>query len=268
MHNNVCVQKRKGELAERERAEMERMQQELEDARQIQQSLLPEGPPQIAGFEIANTYLPAKEVSGDFHDYLSLGQNLGIVLADVTGKSVKAAIVAAMTNGMLHSEVKERADMWTSPGGTLAELNTGLCPRLMRSMFTAMSLSILQPGENCLIFSNAGMSYPIVKRGDQVWELEVSGLPLGLTGTAEYQDVSLDLEEGDFVIFYSDGVTEAANEVGEMYHTERLLGLIQHADPGLSAQDMVDLIVRDVTEFIGSEEASDDITIVVLRCEG
>ena len=80
--------------------------------------------------------------------------------------------------------------------------------------------------------------------------------------------LSVDLEDGDFVIFYSDGVIEAEDEAGNMYQTERLIELIQQADPGLSAQDMVDLIVRDVTEFIGSEEASDDITIVVLRCEG
>ncbi len=89
-------------------------------------------------------------------------------------------------------------------------------------------------------------------------------MPLGIIGEAEYQDLSFDLE-GKFVIFYSDGVIEAENKAEEMYQTERLLDLIQQADPALSAQEMVELIVKDVTAFTGGEEASDDITIVVLR---
>ncbi len=108
---NHQIAQLRGELAERERAEMERMQQELGNARQIQQSLLPKEPPQIQGFEIAGTSLPAREVSGDFYDYLPLGKNTGIALADVTGKSVKAAMIAAMADGILHTAVRERSDI-------------------------------------------------------------------------------------------------------------------------------------------------------------
>ena len=107
----------------------------------------------------------------------------------------------------------------------------------------------------------------MVKRWDEVWELEVNGMPLGLMDDAEYEDLSIDLEEGDFIVFCSDGVIEAENEAGEMYQTERLLEAIKRADSGLSAQKMVELVVRDVTTFVGDEEASDDITIVVLRRE-
>jgi sigma-B regulation protein RsbU (phosphoserine phosphatase) len=254
-------------IHQQELAELERVHRELEDARQIQQSLLPEQPPLIEGFEIAGASLPAREVSGDFYDYLAMGENTGIALADVTGKSVKAAMIAAMANGMLHAEVRERVDVWDSPGMILRQLNTGLGPRLSRGMFTAMSLGVLQMADKRLLFSNAGMMYPVVKRGERVWELKVNGVPLGLMEGAEYQDLSLDLKRGDLVIFYSDGIIEAENEAGEMYQTERLLELMQRADPGLSAQDMVDLIVRDVTGFVGEEESSDDITVVVLRCE-
>jgi hypothetical protein len=151
---NHQIAQLKGELAERERAEMERMQQELEDARQIQQSLLPKGPPQVAGYEIAGTSLPAREVSGDFHSYLSLEDNVAVVLADVTGKSVKAAMVAALADGILHTAVRERRDVWSSPGIILREVNTGLQPRLIRGMFTAMSLGILQTEQKRLLFSN------------------------------------------------------------------------------------------------------------------
>ena len=119
-----------------------------------------------------------------------------------------------------------------------------------------------------LVFSNAGMPYPIVKRGKEARELEAVGMPLGLMEGAEYNELSTDLDSGDFVVFYSDGVIEAMDETGEMYQTERLLELIQQADPGISAQEIVDLIVKGVGAFVGEEEMSDDITIVVLRCRG
>jgi sigma-B regulation protein RsbU (phosphoserine phosphatase) len=212
------------------------------------------------------TSLPAKEVGGDFYDYLLLGEDVGIVLADVTGKSVKAAMVAAMANGMLHAEVKGQKDLWNSPRMILHELNIELRPRLIHTMFAAMSLAILQAEEKRLLFSNAGMPYPVVKRGKEVWELEVSGLPVGITDGAEYEELSVDLEAGDFVVFYSDGVIEATDKIEEMYQTERLLEALQQADSDLSAQEMVDCILQDVTAFIGDVEPSDDITVVVLRC--
>ena len=266
----------KRELEERirqqERAEMERIYRELEDARQIQQSLLPKEPPQIEGFEIAAISIPAREVGGDFYDYLSLGESVGIVLADISGKSVRAAMVAAMANGMLHTEVKGQREIWGSPKMILRELNIALGSRLIREMFTAMSLGILQPGESHLLFSNAGLPYPIMKRGKKIWELEVNGLPLGIIDSAEYADLeytelSVDLEAGDFVVFYSDGVSEAASKTEEMYGTGRLLEVVQKADSDLSAQGMVDWIIRDVTGFAEDVDPSDDIALVVLRCD-
>ena len=255
-------------LRQQERAEMERVHRELEDARQIQQSLLPKEPPQIEGFEIAGASVPAKEVSGDFYDYLSLGDNVGIVLADVVGKSVKAAMVAAMANGMLHAEVRGQRAIWGSPSVILYELNTALRPRLIQPMFTAMSLSIFEAGGKHFHFSNAGLPYPIVKRGEKVWELEVKGLPLGIIDDAEYTELSVDLEAGDFVVLYSDGIIEATNEIDQMYQTERLLEVLQQADLRLSAQEMSNLILQDVAAFVGDVEQGDDITLVVVRCDG
>jgi len=255
------------QLRQKEHAEMERVQRDLEDARRIQQSLLPKNPPQIEGFEIAGTSVSAKEVGGDFYDYLSLGDNFGIVLSDVSGKSVKAALVAAMANGMLHAEVSGQNAIWGSPKVILRELNLGLRPRLIQPMFTAMSLSIFETGGKRFYFSNAGLPYPIVKRGEKVWELEVNGLPLGVLDDAEYTELSVDLESGDFVVFYSDGITEATNKTEEMYQTERLLKVLQQTDRGLSAQEMADRILQDVAVFVGDVEQHDDITLVVVRCE-
>jgi sigma-B regulation protein RsbU (phosphoserine phosphatase) len=245
---------------------MERIYQELENARRIQKSLLPEGPPEVRGFELAGTSLPAKEVSGDFYDYLSLGENVGIVLADVSGKSVKAAMVAAMTNGMLRAEVKGQRDIWDSPGNILRDLNIALRPRLIEMMFTTMCLIVLHPEEKRLTFSNAGMPYPIVRHGGKTRELEVSGFPLGLMDDAEYSELSFYLEAGDMVILYSDGVIEAVSEADGLYQTDRLLKVLQQADSSLSAQGMLNCILKDVIEFAGDVDLFDDITIVVLRC--
>jgi len=255
-------------LRQQERAEMERMNKELEDAWQIQQSLLPKETPKIEGFEIAGTSIPAKEVSGDFYDYLLLGDNVGIVLADVAGKSVKAAMVATMANGMLHIGGKVQRDIWRSPSVILSDLNVAIRPRLIHGMFTAMSLSIFEPGEKRFCVSNAGLPYPIVKRGGKTWELEVGGLPLGVMDDAEYAELSIDLEVGDFVVFYSDGIIEATNKTRKMYQPERLLKALQQADLGLSAQGMVDEILQDVALFVGDVEQRDDITLVVVRCVG
>jgi sigma-B regulation protein RsbU (phosphoserine phosphatase) len=166
--------------------------------------------------------------------------------------------------GILHTAVRERSDVWSSPSQILREVNMGLQPRLMRGMFVAMSVGILQEDEK-LTFSNAGMPYPIVKRGDEVREVKVNGLPLGLMSGAEYDDMTFGIETGDFLVFYSDGVIEATDEAGEMYQTESLLEVLRAADSDISAQEMVDLIVRDVSEFAGDVESSDDITIVVVR---
>lgn len=254
-------------LRQQEQAEIQRIYGELEDARQIQQSLLPGEPPQIEGFEIAGTSLPAKEVSGDFFDYLSLGGNIGIALADVTGKSVKAAMVAAMTNGMLHTAISGQDEIWDSPKAILSQLNTALRPRLIHGMFAAMSLSVLQTAEKRLILSGAGMPYPILKRGEKIQEIEVSGLPLGIMDDAEYEESAIALEAGDLVVLYSDGVIEATSEAEEMYQTERLLEVVQQADSELSAQEMANWILKDVTGFAGDVEPADDITIVVVRCD-
>lgn len=253
-------------IRQQELAEMARIRQELANARQIQESLLPEKSPEIEGFEVAGLSCSAKEVSGDFYTYLPLRENTGIALADVTGKSVKAAMVAAMTNGMLNAEIKIQEKLWNTPSSILRELNTSLKPHLLRGMYTAMSLCILNPSKGGLVFSNAGMPYPIVKHGDYVWELIANGMPLGLVDGAEYEDINLDLGARDFVIFCSDGVIEATDAGYEMYLTERLIEAVERANRDLSAQEMVDWLMADIREFTGNVEQFDDITVVVLKC--
>jgi len=270
------VEKRKLEekIRQQELAEIERVYQELKDARNIQQSLLPKKQPKIEGFDIVGMSLPAKEVGGDFYDYLSMGENIGIVLADVCGKSMRAAMVAAMVNGMLHAGIKDRVDIWHSPGVILSELNISLASRLLDWMFTAMSLGVLKVKEKQLYFSNAGQPYPIVRQGEKAWQMELNGLPLGCLDekicaelNEEYQSLNINLKKNDFVVFYSDGITEATDKNDEMYQTERLLDVVQKIDLGVSSQEMVDIIINDVAMFVGDVEQYDDMTIIVVRCK-
>jgi sigma-B regulation protein RsbU (phosphoserine phosphatase) len=132
-------------------------------------------------------------------------------------------------------------------------------------MFTAMSLGILQPEARRLVFSNAGMPYPIVKRGSKVWNLEVSGMPLGLIEEAEYEDMSFDMAEGDLVAFYSDGITEAENESEDMYGVERLQQIIGRMDPAMDAAAIVEAILQDLADFVGNAEQYDDMTVVAVK---
>ena len=128
-----------------------------------------------------------------------------------------------------------------------------------------ISQPIIQPVEKRLIFSNAGMPYPIVKRGSEVWELEMAGMPLGLIEKAEYEDLTIDLEAGDFAIFCSDGVIEAENEAEEIYGAERLEGCVTGIDSAMGAEEVIEAILKDVSDFAGSAQQYDDMTIFVVK---
>ena len=169
---------------------------------------------------------------------------------------------AVLTNGMLH-EVAKTEQLARK---LLSVLNTDLYPRMQRLMFTALQLGILDPKEQQLFYANAGLPFPILKRGTKVRELEASGLPLGMMRGEEYDELNVELQAGDFVIFYTDGIDEAVNEAEEMYSFERLKQVIQQADSELNAEEMIRRIVLDVKAYVGDAEQYDDMTIVVLRC--
>jgi len=256
--------KRQGETAklESERAEKERLEHELLDAREMQMSLLPENDPEIEGFQITGICKPTLEVGGDFFDYIKLKDGkLGIALADVAGKSLKAAMAAVMANGMLHSESKA----CSHPHEMLSILNESLHQRLERRTFVALCLACVNPEEKQVLCSNAGIPYPIVKQGNRVTEMGKGGLPLGMAAGVEYETETIRLQRGDFLIFYTDGIIEAENEADEMYGYERLYSTVQRADDKISARELIDFILSDVQTFSGEAKQYDDITLVVLK---
>ena len=253
------------------RAEKMRLQKELEDAHQMQLSLLPKSAPLVEGFDIAGSSRPAREVGGDFFDYLSLTDGKsGIALADVSGKGLKSAMNAVLASGMLHvlasGMIHELVKIEVSCGEILSVLNAHLYPRMEKQMFTALGLAIFDQNATTLKWANAAQPYPIVKRGEQVFEFESeSDLPLGMMRNLEYQDWELELRAGDIVIFYTDGIIEAENETEEMYGTERLEQIITNISSTISAEEIIKTILQDVDDFVGTAEQYDDMTVVVVK---
>ena len=237
--------------------------QELQDAREMQMSLIPESAPSVQDFDIAGRTVPANTVGGDFFDYLSLPDGrTGLTLADVSGKGLKGAMNAVMANGMLY----DAAAIEASCGRILSRLNKGLYTRLDKLMFVALGFATISQDDQHLHWANAGQPYPIVKRGDQVMEFsEDSDLPLAMMPDVAYSDQKLELQPGDIVIFYTDGIIEAENEAEEIYGIERLMALMAGIDPAIAAEDIAEAILQDVEGFIGAAERYDDMTIVVVR---
>jgi len=237
------------------------LEAELQDAHDMQMSLMPKYPPNIQGFDIAGFSKPAREVGGDFFDYfITRDGKTGTAIADVSGKGLKAAMSAVLTNGMLHTESK----IHTSCSEILTALNDSLCPRMMKMMFTALGLAIIE--DDTLSIANAAQPYPIIKRQREAFEFRTdTDLPLGMARNIKYPEQQLIIQSGDTIIFYTDGIIEAENESGEIYGIELLLQFISIMDAGMSSEETIKAIMDDVTAFSGGAEQYDDMTIVVVK---
>ena len=248
------------QAAQAQLIEKERMEQELQVARNIQQSILPRILPHQTGWQVAATYRPARAVGGDFYDFLDLPDGrLGIVIGDVTGKGVGAALVMATTRSILRG-VAQRLD---SPGEVLAQVNRLLDPDIPPNMFVTCLYAILDPHTGRLQFANAGHPLPF-RWHDAVAELRAVGVPLGLMPGMDYEEKETILSLGENLLLYSDGVVEAHNSEGEMYGIPRLrqllVGCRQHG-PAL-----IDFLMDELEAFTGVElEQEDDITLVALQ---
>ena len=240
---------------------------ELADAQEMQIGLIPQTAPEVPGLEIAGVCISARTVSGDFFDYVPLNNGaLAIVLADVTGKGMKGAMNAVLSSGALHSEAK----LGVSPSEMLRALNRNLYPRFQRYTNCAMAILTIDPTDRTLKYANAGIPYPIIKRGeDDIEELSLNGLPLGAFKSSEYQETPpIELKSGNSIILFSDGITEASqsDNPNQLYmETDRLADLIKRLDKTMNAEAVIDAIINDVRNFSGDTQQSDDMTIVVIK---
>ncbi|MDE0317726.1 MAG: SpoIIE family protein phosphatase [Candidatus Poribacteria bacterium] len=240
---------------------------ELADAREMQLGLIPQTAPEVPGFEIAGVCISARTVSGDFFDYVPLSNGaLAVVLADVTGKGMKGAMNAILSSGALHSVAK----LEMSPSEMLWALNQNLYPRFQQYTNCAMAILTIYPKGKSLKYANAGIPYPIIKRGeDGTEELLIDGMPLGAFKSSEYEETPpIELKSGNLIILFSDGITEASQSGNpdQLYmETDRLPHLIKGLDKTMTAEAVAEAIINDVRDFSGNAQQNDDMTIVVIK---
>jgi serine phosphatase RsbU (regulator of sigma subunit)/predicted ester cyclase len=244
--------------------ERERIEQDLQVARDIQQASLPKEVPQLEGWKISPYYRPAREVGGDFYDFHPLSQGrLGLVVGDATGKGVPAALVMSTTCGMLQAVSEASDSSSSSPGEVLSRVNETLLARIPTNMFVTCFYAILEPKSGSLTYANAGHDLPYLHRNGDADELRARGMPLGLMPGMGYEEKETILEAGESALFYSDGLVEAHDPKGGMFGFPRLRALVaEHAEE----RSLGEYLMEELYSFVGEGwEQEDDITLLTLR---
>jgi phosphoserine phosphatase RsbU/P len=255
----------------------ERQDRELEIGAEIQHQLLPRNCPVIDGVEVAAKCLTANRVGGDYYDFIPInkGERWGMVIGDVMGKGVPAGLIMTMTRGMLRAEVLNRH----TPGKILEHLNEIMYDDLERShRFVTMFYSEFDPKTKILSFSNAAHTPALWWRAQSntIHALDTMGAIIGLESGAGYEEAEVKLQPGDVVLYYTDGITEAANPMGDRFDEENLYQALKWACkncipklPNISRpQAILDYIFEQVQNFVGSGRSySDDITLIVMEMQ-
>jgi serine phosphatase RsbU (regulator of sigma subunit)/pSer/pThr/pTyr-binding forkhead associated (FHA) protein len=244
----------------REATEKARIERELQLAAEIQRALLPEALQSGEHFAVAAASVPCRSIGGDFFDYFNLpdGQ-FAFTLGDVAGKGPPAALLTAMIQGAFAAQVTST----DSPAALMAHINRTLIRRAIQSRFVTVMYGVLA-ADGRLTYSNAGHNPPILLSRSGVRRLETGGLILGLFPHATYEEETLQLEDGDTLVVFGDGVSEALNSAGEEFGEQRLLECVDEHRGG-SPEVMLDRILAAVRTFAASAAPNDDVTALVLR---
>ncbi|HEX3201833.1 MAG TPA: SpoIIE family protein phosphatase [Actinomycetes bacterium] len=244
---------------EAEVRQRERIEQELRVAQLIQQQFLPHELPDLPGWRVGAYYGPAREVGGDFYDFIRLPDDqIGIVVGDVTDKGVPAALVMATTHSILRAE----APRLIAPSAVLTRANELLVDEMPAHMFVTCLYAVLNPATGRLRYANAGHNVPYVSTEAGVTELRATGMPLGLLPGMEYEEKEATLAPGEIVLLHSDGLAEAHNGDREMFGFPRVAALTGEASDG---EVLIDRLLKELQEFTGPGlEQEDDITLVTL----
>jgi len=246
------------------------MKRDLEIAREIQAWLVPSVPPAIRNAEVAFHTRPQNSVAGDYYDAFypnstpEEGGKLMLVMADVAGKSVPAALLMATLQASLHTIAPDGLSLTD----LMERLNRYACAHsLDGSRFTTAVVAEFDPTTQRLSYVNAGHNSPVVRRSDgSIARMQSSGLPLGIVREANFPAASVQLGRGDTLILFTDGVVEAFDGAGQEYSDARWVNVIRSMPP-LAAQESLHFLMRDVEKFVGSTRQSDDITLLVLCCK-
>src|ERR1700733_2378022 len=265
--SQVAISIANARLYKRIHEEEQRMERDLDMARQVQLRLMPSHPPRLDRAEIAAKFVAARSIGGDVYDYLDYGPGrTALAVGDVSGKAAPAALYAALTSGILRS----LAPQHLSPAAMLAALNDQLQERKLDSQYVTMLMAVWDDSNQTLQIANAGSVQPLFVAANPddkpptVRTIQAEGFPLGLFPNAEYEEFTLSTRPGDLIVFFSDGIVDAVNATGDMFGDERLTKLLESQHPP-TAQSTVDAILQAVTDFQAGTAHFDDETIVVLR---
>ena len=244
-----------------ERAHLER---ELQVARGLQASLIPREAPRIAGWDFAALWEPAHMVSGDFYDFVPVdhGPLQGVVIADVSDKGMPAALFMALARSTIRASIISTR----SPADCIAHANRLLCADTDNGMFVTMCYAQLNPATGELVYVNAGHNPPLLYRQDQaeLTELTRTGIALGVDDTRRFEQRAVTLDSGDFVLFYTDGVSEAADARQQGFGVGRLRQVILQAHRARATQ-IIAALRQALGEFVGATSPFDDMTAVVVK---
>ncbi len=271
----IAVSIANARLYQRIHEEEQRMERDLEMAREVQLRLLPAAPPQPPNAEIATRFLPARSIGGDIYDFLDYSSpehpgRLAIAVGDVSGKAAPAALYAALVSGLLRSLTPKHL----GPSDLLTALNEQLQERKLAAQYVTMLIALWNDGDRTLRIANAGSVQPLFVSTDHadlthamdVRTVSVEGFPLGLFPGVTYEEQTIQAQPGDLLVLFSDGILDAENIHGEMYGADRLCTLLQrHPTATQTADGALTAILEAVTTFQAGAEHFDDETVVALR---
>jgi serine phosphatase RsbU (regulator of sigma subunit) len=244
----------------RETMEKARMEQEMRIAAEIQQALLPKAARAGSYFRAAAASLPCRSIGGDFYDYMEMMDgSLGFALGDVAGKGPPAALLSAMMQGIFAAQ----AATTDEPSKTITRVNLALYRRGIESRFVTLMYGVLDSAGN-MVYCNAGHNPPLIIGASGVRRLERGGPIVGLFENATYEEERLTLAPGDWLIVFSDGISEAMNAAGDEFGEQRIIDCIQ-TNTALDPSRLLDALFSDVRDFARGAAQSDDITAMVLR---
>jgi len=254
--NDVAVAVHNARRFQQERQERQEMSREAHEARAMQQALLPKSSPYIPGFTVSGLSIPAGAVGGDWYDFIPFDDGRwGLVLADVSGKGTAAALLMSATRGVLRSLAATNC----TPAEVLSKLNRLLVEDFPAGRFVTMVYAVLDPATRTLTFASAGHLRPLLVENSQGRFLDTKrGMPLGL-GFGDFSENEVQLPQGSRLVFYSDGITEAANPQDEEYGPQRLESHV------LQAEASAESIVEDVRAFANGAGLHDDATVILVK---
>lgn len=245
-----------------ETLKMSRLEHELAVARDIQKSFLPQEPPLLEGYDIAGINVPSQEVGGDYFDFIPISEgHVGLVVADVSGKGIPAALIMAAFRAGLRAAIRDN----TSIKEIFSKVNVMLQESTDAEQFVTAFYGVLDAKGRMFTCANAGHNPPLLLSADgSLRRLETGGLILGIQQSPGYQEEPIQLQPGDCLIFYTDGVTEAHNELEEEFGEQRLIQILRQSNH-LAAEELQKEIYHQISKFVGQLGLGDDVTIVVLK---